>query len=94
MANPWENYSSVDVSTEPSEQEQPWNNYASSANSTNTGQTLKPWDNYNNQGQYQQDSQGRWPWDEGYNLEEEEYVDPSTGDIVKGVGAEVVSGGA
>lgn len=43
--------------------------------------------NQNNQDQYQQD----------YNLEEEEeeeYADPSTGDIVKGVGAEVVSGGA
>ena len=48
-----------------------------------------------NQDQYRQDSQGRWPWDEGYDLEEEEeYADPSTGDIVKGVGAEVVSGGA
>ena len=94
MANPWENYSSVDVSTEPSEQEQPWNNYASSANPTNTEQTLQPWNNYNNQDQYQQDSQGRWPGDEGYNLEEEEYADPSTGDIVKGVGAEVLASGA
>ena len=94
MANPWENYSSVDVLTEPLEQEQPWNNYASSASPTNTEQTLEPWNNYNNQDQYQQDSQGRWPWDEGYNIEEEEYADPSTGDIVKGVGAEVLSGGA
>ena len=94
MANPWENYSSVDVLTEPLEQEQPWNNYASSASPTNTEQTLQPWNNYNNQSEDQQDSQGRWPWDEGYNLEEEEYADPSTGDIVKGVGAEVVSGGA
>ena len=42
--------------------------------------------NYNDQDQYQRD----------YNLEEEEeeYADPSTGDIVKGVGAEVLSGGA
>ena len=95
MANPWENYSSVDVLTEPLEQEQPWNNYASSASPTNTEQTLEPWNNYNNQDQYQQDSQGRWPWDEGYNLEEkEEYADPSTGDIVKGVGAEVLASGA
>jgi len=43
-----------------------------------------------NQDQYQQDSQGRWPWDEGYNLDE----GPTTGDIVKGVGAEVLAGGA
>ena len=46
------------------------------------------------QSEDQQDSQGRWPWDEGYNLEEEEYADPSTGDIVKGVGAEVLASGA
>jgi len=63
--------------------------------------TYKPQESYDFSGfdeiqsEDQQDSQGRWPWDEGYNLEEEEeYADPSTGDIVKGVGAEVVSGGA
>ena len=46
------------------------------------------------QSEDQQDSQGRWPGDKGYNLEEEEYADPSTGDIAKGVGAEVLASGA
>jgi len=63
--------------------------------------TYKPQESYDFSGfdeiqsEDQQDSQGRWPWDEGYNLEEEEeYADPSTGDIVKGVGAEVLASGA